>query len=185
MVRWTRSRIGGGCRDRGRHALAKRQRVCADIGAEQIPDRYLSPRTLKFRLDVLAELPPGILRNILGSLVRLSCFGLARRFIRAGLPAATDWLSGLLGLGADWLSGLLGLCADWLSGLLGLCADRFSGLLGLSILVLTYFMPGWGLNCFGGLLDLACVAFYAVGAYSYVLLAQNFAIGSRGLLAPC
>ena len=67
--------------------------------------------------------------------------------------------------------------------MLDLCADWLSGLLGLSILVLTYFMLGWGLNCFGGLLDLGCVAFYAVGVYSYPLFAQNFAIGSGGLLA--
>ncbi len=50
-------------------------------------------------------------------------------------------------------------------------------LLDLSILVLTYVMLGWGLNIvvgLAGLLDLGYVAFYAVGAYSYALLAQNF-----------
>jgi branched-chain amino acid transport system permease protein len=49
--------------------------------------------------------------------------------------------------------------------------------LDLSILVLTYIMLGWGLNIvvgLAGLLDLGYVAFYAVGAYSYALLAQNF-----------
>ena len=53
--------------------------------------------------------------------------------------------------------------------------DRY--LLDLSILVLTYVMLGWGLNIvvgFAGLLDLGYVAFYAVGAYSYALLAQHF-----------
>jgi len=53
--------------------------------------------------------------------------------------------------------------------------DRY--LLDLSILVLTYVMLGWGLNIvvgLAGLLDLGYVAFYAVGAYSYALLAQNF-----------
>ncbi len=47
----------------------------------------------------------------------------------------------------------------------------------LGILVLTYIMLGWGLNIvvgLAGLLDLGYVAFYAVGAYSYALLAQNF-----------
>ncbi len=47
----------------------------------------------------------------------------------------------------------------------------------LGILVLTYVMLGWGLNIvvgLAGLLDLGYVAFYAVGAYSYALLAQNF-----------
>jgi branched-chain amino acid transport system permease protein len=52
-------------------------------------------------------------------------------------------------------------------------------LLDLGILVLTYIMLGWGLNIvvgLAGLLDLGYVAFYAVGAYSYALLAQNFGL---------
>ncbi len=50
----------------------------------------------------------------------------------------------------------------------------------LGILVLTYIMLGWGLNIvvgLAGLLDLGYVAFYAVGAYSYALLAQTFGLG--------
>lgn len=50
-------------------------------------------------------------------------------------------------------------------------------ILDLSILVLTYIMLGWGLNVvvgLAGLLDLGYVAFYAVGAYSYALLATTF-----------
>ena len=53
-------------------------------------------------------------------------------------------------------------------------------LLDLAILVLTYVMLGWGLNIvvgLAGLLDLGYVAFYAVGAYSYALLATNFDLG--------
>jgi branched-chain amino acid transport system permease protein len=49
--------------------------------------------------------------------------------------------------------------------------------LDLGVLVLTYVMLGWGLNIvvgLAGLLDLGYVAFYAVGAYSYALLAQAF-----------
>ncbi|MGX9392809.1 high-affinity branched-chain amino acid ABC transporter permease LivM [Nitrobacteraceae bacterium UC4446_H13] len=49
-------------------------------------------------------------------------------------------------------------------------------LLDLAILVMTYVMLGWGLNIvvgLAGLLDLGYVAFYAVGAYSYALLAQS------------
>jgi branched-chain amino acid transport system permease protein len=49
--------------------------------------------------------------------------------------------------------------------------------LDLGILVLTYVMLGWGLNIvvgLAGLLDLGYVAFYAVGAYSYALLATTF-----------
>ena len=50
----------------------------------------------------------------------------------------------------------------------------------LAILILTYVMLGWGLNIvvgLAGLLDLGYVAFYAVGAYSFALLAQNFGLG--------
>ncbi|QFT28905.1 high-affinity branched-chain amino acid ABC transporter permease LivM [Roseibium porphyridii] len=49
--------------------------------------------------------------------------------------------------------------------------------LDLAILVTTYVMLGWGLNIvvgLAGLLDLGYVAFYAVGAYSYALLAEYF-----------
>jgi branched-chain amino acid transport system permease protein len=52
-------------------------------------------------------------------------------------------------------------------------------LLDLSIQILTYVMLGWGLNIvvgLAGLLDLGYVAFYAVGAYSYALLAQSFGL---------
>jgi len=45
------------------------------------------------------------------------------------------------------------------------------------IVVLTYVMLGWGLNIvvgYAGLLDLGYVAFYAVGAYSFALLAHYF-----------
>ncbi len=50
----------------------------------------------------------------------------------------------------------------------------------LSILILTYVMLGWGLNIvvgLAGLLDLGYVAFYAVGAYSFALLAHYFNFG--------
>jgi branched-chain amino acid transport system permease protein len=53
-------------------------------------------------------------------------------------------------------------------------------LLDIGVLVLTYVMLGWGLNIvvgLAGLLDLGYVAFYAVGAYSYALLALNFDLG--------
>ena len=53
-------------------------------------------------------------------------------------------------------------------------------LLDLSILVLTYVMLGWGLNVvvgLAGLLDLGYVAFYAVGAYTFALLATHFGLG--------
>jgi branched-chain amino acid transport system permease protein len=47
----------------------------------------------------------------------------------------------------------------------------------LGVLVLTYVLLGWGLNIvvgLAGLLDLGYVAFYAVGAYTFALLAINY-----------
>ena len=52
-------------------------------------------------------------------------------------------------------------------------------LLDLAVMIATYTMLGFGLNIvvgLAGLLDLGYVAFYAVGAYSYALLAQNFGL---------
>src|SRR5882724_10120015 len=52
--------------------------------------------------------------------------------------------------------------------------------------ILIYVMLGWGLNIvvgLAGLLDLGYVAFYAVGAYSYALLAINFGL-SFWILLP-
>ncbi len=49
--------------------------------------------------------------------------------------------------------------------------------LGVAIIILTYVMLGWGLNIvvgLAGLLDLGYVAFYAVGAYSYAIIAQAY-----------
>jgi branched-chain amino acid transport system permease protein len=64
----------------------------------------------------------------------------------------------------------------------------------LGVLIMTYVMLGWGLNIvvgLAGLLDLGYVAFYAVGAYSFALLAQDFGLGFweclplSGILAAC
>ena len=57
-------------------------------------------------------------------------------------------------------------------------ANRY--ILDVAILVVTYIMLGWGLNIvvgLAGLLDLGYVAFYAVGAYSFALIALNFDMG--------
>ena len=62
--------------------------------------------------------------------------------------------------------------------LLPFLAGRYA--MDLGILVMTYVMLGWGLNIvvgLAGLLDLGYVAFYAVGAYAYALLARNFGLG--------
>jgi branched-chain amino acid transport system permease protein len=56
-------------------------------------------------------------------------------------------------------------------------SDRY--LLDLAILIVTYTMLGFGLNIvvgLAGLLDLGYVAFYAVGAYSYALIAQDLGL---------
>ena len=62
------------------------------------------------------------------------------------------------------------------------------------IQILIYVMLGWGLNIvvgLAGLLDLGYVAFYAVGAYSYTLLATTFGLSFwvclplAGILAAC
>lgn len=50
----------------------------------------------------------------------------------------------------------------------------------LGTLILIYVMLGWGLTIvvgLAGLLDLGYVAFYAVGAYSFALLSQDFGLG--------
>lgn len=66
--------------------------------------------------------------------------------------------------------------------------------LDLAILIMTYIMMGWGLNVvvgLAGLLDLGYVAFYAVGAYSFALLAEYLHFGFwtalplAGMLAAC
>ena len=52
-------------------------------------------------------------------------------------------------------------------------------LVDLATTVVIYVMLGWGLNVvvgLAGLLDLGYVAFYAVGAYSFALLAQRFGL---------
>ncbi len=119
-----------------------------------------------------------------------------------GLPVATKWfrLPGGMRLqryrdrAMPWLGLLLGLLAVGLPFLMGLNPAKQRYWLDLSILVLTYVMLGWGLNIvvgLAGLLDLGYVAFYAVGAYSYALLAQHFGWGFwlclpvSGLLAAC
>ena len=56
-------------------------------------------------------------------------------------------------------------------------ADRY--VVDTATTVLIYVMLGWGLNIvvgLAGLLDLGYVAFYAVGAYSYALLAKTFGL---------
>ncbi len=72
--------------------------------------------------------------------------------------------------------------ALWLAGFQG--AVKWIDNFGVQILI--YVMLGWGLNIvvgLAGLLDLGYVAFYAVGAYSYALLANTFGL-SFWILLP-
>jgi branched-chain amino acid transport system permease protein len=99
-----------------------------------------------------------------------------------------QWIgpSGAGRLVPSWLQDLMDFAGRWLAPALLVFAflipvifydQRY--ILDLSILVLTYVMLGWGLNVvvgLAGLLDLGYVAFYAVGAYSYALLATNFGL---------
>ncbi len=82
-----------------------------------------------------------------------------------GLPSQLYW--------PRWLGGALIILAAMLP--LMPFADR--GILDVSSLILTYLMLGWGLSIvvgLTGLLDLGYVAFYAIGAYTYALLAVKF-----------
>jgi len=90
--------------------------------------------------------------------------------------AAMDRVGAAVQRGARFLGPLLILMAAALPFLE--IADR--RLLDIGILVVTYIMLGWGLNIvvgLAGLLDLGYVAFYAVGAYSYALLAEHAGLG--------
>jgi branched-chain amino acid transport system permease protein len=63
-----------------------------------------------------------------------------------------------------------------------------SNFVDLGVLIMTYVMLGWGLNIvvgLAGLLDLGYVAFYAVGAYSFALLSQNFGLSFWECLPLC
>ena len=58
----------------------------------------------------------------------------------------------------------------------------------LGVLIMTYVMLGWGLNIvvgLAGLLDLGYVAFYAVGAYSFGLLSENYGLSFWECLPIC
>src|SRR5262249_42884367 len=59
----------------------------------------------------------------------------------------------------------------------GLLPDQLRYIMDQAVVMMTYIMLGWGLNIvvgYAGLLDLGYVAFYAVGAYSFALIAHYF-----------
>jgi branched-chain amino acid transport system permease protein len=107
----------------------------------------------------------------------------ARRAIRARRPATR--LAGVL---AKWFAPFaLGFVLVYPALVLGLTglqgSTKWIDNFGIQILI--YVMLGFGLNIvvgLAGLLDLGYVAFYAVGAYSYALLAKTFGLSFFTLL---
>ncbi|KQT55401.1 MULTISPECIES: high-affinity branched-chain amino acid ABC transporter permease LivM [unclassified Aureimonas] len=97
---------------------------------------------------------------------------------KAPRPASAARNAGLLAKGFSALMLLLGLALPFIIQAVVPGQSRY--LIDLAILIVTYVMLGWGLNIvvgLAGLLDLGYVAFYAVGAYSFALLAINFELG--------
>jgi branched-chain amino acid transport system permease protein len=113
--------------------------------------------------------------------------GRAAAVLRAAMPAAAGTT---LQRAGKWVAPALIVVAVALPFLPGVGRAQID----LGILILTYVMLGWGLNIvvgLAGLLDLGYVAFYAVGAYSFALLAHYFGLGFwsclplAGLFAGC
>jgi branched-chain amino acid transport system permease protein len=105
-------------------------------------------------------------------LARLSCVLILASLIYRRFPGLADRLKGIVGRGTPFFGSAL--LAFALIFPIAFYSNRYY--LDLGILVLTYVMLGWGLNIvvgLAGLLDLGYVAFYAVGAYSYALMAQH------------
>jgi branched-chain amino acid transport system permease protein len=108
------------------------------------------------------------------ALLLRAAWGFAAKHGKLGdLPEMTRWRTGDAG---RWL----GPAFIALALLLPVAPFADRQVIDVAILVLTYVMLGWGLNIvvgLAGLLDLGYVAFYAVGAYSFALLAQDFGLG--------
>ena len=114
---------------------------------------------------------------ILCGIVFLGRFGLSLWLGRRGLRPTTapgPWTARLERAGA-FVAPVLFVLALVLPFIPGVGRSQID----TGILVLTYVMLGWGLNIvvgLAGLLDLGYVAFYAIGAYSYALLATTFGL---------
>ncbi|RLQ89585.1 high-affinity branched-chain amino acid ABC transporter permease LivM [Notoacmeibacter ruber] len=121
---------------------------------------------------------------IFGAVLLALIYVISRATGKIGTPAkgeAAQKRAERLGTFGTWALRVLffvALALPWLVMLAFPNRDR--QLIDISILILTYVMLGWGLNIvvgLAGLLDLGYVAFYAVGAYSYALLAQYLDFG--------
>jgi branched-chain amino acid transport system permease protein len=101
---------------------------------------------------------------------------------------AAETTGGALAVAKRWSTpffiGLLAVYPMVILGALG-AGGSIKWIDNFGIQILIYIMLGWGLNIvvgLAGLLDLGYVAFYAVGAYSYALLAKNFGLSFWVLL---
>jgi branched-chain amino acid transport system permease protein len=125
--------------------------------------------------------------NVLGGTIALAAWILSARAAWLVWHAASETSAEVREARMDWLGAQVQKLAWWVGPvILGVAVvlpflpwiDR--RLLDIATLVATYIMLGWGLNIvvgLAGLLDLGYVAFYAVGAYSYALLALHFDLG--------
>ncbi|MGC8469456.1 MAG: high-affinity branched-chain amino acid ABC transporter permease LivM [Acetobacteraceae bacterium] len=123
--------------------------------------------TLRWRGLALAAMLAAVFIGRLAVIAWRDRARLARPAGKQGVPLA--------GLGR-WLGPLLAGFALILPFLPGVTRYHVD----LAMQILTYTMLGWGLNIvvgLAGLLDLGYVAFYAVGAYSFALFAQDFGLG--------
>jgi branched-chain amino acid transport system permease protein len=125
-----------------------------------------------FGIGYLAFIPSGI--SSVAALIALVALialgvGVARKYVGPYMPALP--YGRILGV----LFILLALLLPVITQLWFTQQSRY--FLDQAIVILTYVMLGWGLNIvvgYAGLLDLGYVAFYAVGAYSFALLAFYF-----------
>jgi branched-chain amino acid transport system permease protein len=127
---------------------------------------------------------------VIAGLIGLACtLGFAASWTFARYPAATEARRlRRHQIGMALRAAALGFLIAYPLIMLGLTG--FQGAIkwidNFGIQILIYVMLGWGLNIvvgLAGLLDLGYVAFYAVGAYSYALLAQTFGL-SFWILLP-
>jgi branched-chain amino acid transport system permease protein len=137
-----------------------------------------------------------VFRNEWANAITLAAIAALGRFLfrlwkrdAASTPIGVKWFRRKggrpLASSPEWLTKSAGFIMLGLAFALPFLFLQFAGgqaryFLDIAILVVTYIMLGWGLNIvvgLAGLLDLGYVAFYAVGAYSFALLAQYFDFG--------
>ncbi len=178
-------------RDTGRTALIALGLLLPLIGFETTTDIH-NALIVQTRWPLLAALVAAI---AVGRLLYLLFVGpwIARRAARAVAPEASRRAAML----REWF---IPFAITFVIAYPAI-AVAFAGLTGavkwidnFGIQILIYVMLGWGLNIvvgLAGLLDLGYVAFYAVGAYSYALLAHAYGLSFwvllpiAGWLAAC